>query len=168
MEIAYIINAIVLSFAISLGVGSSTIAIAQFFASISDGGIEPAERRLLGVVYVILRVAMAAILLTLLIQGGIIYYMTGSLLTISPFFLAVYTAVAVLFLNAIGMTFRYVPSSIGPAVQAGSWYTLGLLFALVPLGLTGFTYLQFVLVYAGVAVLAVAVVNVLMNRLKRK
>ncbi len=166
MEIIYIISMIVMSFAVSLGVGSSTVAITQFFVAIKDGGINEAERKMLGVVYILLRVAMVGILLTLLAQGSIVYYISGNFLFISPFFLAAYTVVAVLFLNAIGMTMRLIPSSLGPAIQASSWYSLGMLMALVPLGLTAFTFTQFALVYAGVVLITIAALNIIMSRVK--
>ncbi len=167
MEIAYIISMIVMSFAVSLGVGCSTVAVTQFFAAIKDGGINEAERKMLGVVYFLLRVAMAGILLTMIAQGAIVYYISGNFLFISPFFMALYTVVGVLFLNAIGMTWRLIPSSLGPAIQASSWYSLGFLMALVPLGLTAFTYTQFLLVYAGVMLITIAALNILMGYLRK-
>lgn len=166
MEITYIINMLVMSVAVSLGVGCSTVAIAQFFTAIKDGEINESERKMMGVVYLLLRVSMVAILVTLLVQAGIIYYITGNFLFISPFFLAVYTAVAILFLNAIGMTMKYVPSKFGPAIQATSWYTLGILMALVPLNLAGFEYMDFLLVYVGAAVLAIAGINIAMKQMR--
>lgn len=168
MEIIYIINIIVLSIAVSLGVGCSTVALTQFFVSIKDGEIDPSERKMLGVVYILLRVAMVAILLTLLVQAGIIYQITGNFLFVSPYFQAVYTAVAVLYLNAIGMTMRYIPSSIGPAIQATSWYALGILTALVSLNLASFTYMEFLLVYVGAIILIMAGLNILMRQLKAR
>jgi hypothetical protein len=52
-----------------------------------------------------------------------------------------------------------MPSNFGPALQAGSWYTLGTLAALVPLGLTGFNITEFFMVYVTWLVLAVSIVN---------
>jgi hypothetical protein len=156
-----------MSVAISLGVGCSTVAITQFFTAMADDQVDPGERRMMGTVFILLRISMVAILLTMLVQAGIIYYLTDNFLFISPFFLSMYTVVAVLFLNAIGMTMHLVPRSIGPAIQASSWYTLGITFALVPLGLTGFTFMQFGLVYVGAMMLAVAGINVGMTFLKR-
>src|SRR5690606_27499319 len=131
MEITYIINAVLMSIAVSLGVGCSTAAITQFVVAISDGQIDQTERKMLGAIYWLLRAAMAAIVVTLLIQAAFFYYLSGSLEFISPFMLSLWTAVGVLIVNAIGMTMHLVPSKIGPAVQAGSWYTLGVLLALI-------------------------------------
>jgi hypothetical protein len=168
MEIIYIINILVLSIAVSLGVGCSTAAISQFFVAIKDGEIDASERKMMGVVYFLLRIAMGAILLTLIIQAGIIYQITGDFLFISPYFQALYTAVAVLYLNAIGMTMHYIPGKIGPGIQGTTWYTIGILTALVSLNLAGFTYMEFLLVYLGAMVIVIAGLNILMKQMKQK
>lgn len=168
MEIAYILNAVMMAVAVSLGVGCSTVAITQFFVAISDGDINQDERKMMGVVYILLRVAMVGILLTLIIQAGFFYYLTKSLNFISPVLLSLWTVVGVLFLNAIGMTLHWVPSKIGPALQASSWYTLGVLFALIPLWQWQFIYLKFLLVYVGVVLLTIAAVNIVMTHLMQK
>jgi hypothetical protein len=162
MDIFVIVIAIVQSFAISLGVGSSTIAITSFFAAISDGTIETTERKMLGVIYVVLRVAMVMILLTTVV----LLVLHNS--TLSPFAIAQLIVVGILFLNAILMTAHIMPSTFGPAIQAGSWYTLGTLAALVPLSLTNFTLVQFLLAYVAWVILAIAIVNGIMAMMKPK
>jgi hypothetical protein len=159
--------AIIQSFAISLGVGSSTLAILNFFGAIADGTIDETERRMMGIVYVVLRIAMVAILLSTIIvitanqvnSGG------GSLPTYA---FGQITVLVILFLNAILMTLHWMPSTFGPAIQAGSWYTLGTLAALLPLQLTDFTYLQFLLGYFTWIILAVGIVNGTMAWMKSK
>ena len=158
---------IIQSFSISLGVGSSTLAILNFFAAIADGKIEPSERRMMGIVYIILRIAM------ILILGSTAYlvatqFSTGETFTLSAFAWGQITIIGVLFLNAILMTAHIMPSALGPSIQAGSWYTLGTLAALLPLGLTNFTYLQFFLGYATWVVLATIIVNMVMLIMKDK
>jgi len=158
---------IIQSFSISLGVGSSTLAILNFFAAIADGKIEPAERRMMGIVYIILRIAMVLIL------GSTMYllateFATGEIFNLSAFALGQLTVIGVLYLNAVLMTAHVVPSALGPSVQAGSWYTLGTLSALVPLSLTNFTYLQFILGYLTWVVLATIIVNSTMLIMKSK
>lgn len=158
MTLFITIVAILQSFSISLGVGSSTLAIINFFAAIADGTIDPTERRMMGIVYVVLRVAMVSILLTTILL--IAYQSTETdILTLSTFAYAQLFALMVLFSNAMLMTARLMPSNFGPAIQAGSWYTLGTLAALVPLGLTSFTFLQFILGFVTWIVLAVSIVN---------
>lgn len=167
MEISYLAVTILQAIGVSLGVGSSTIAVSQFFVAISNGKIGEAERRMLGVVYIVLRVAMGTILVTTLAQAAIIYQFIG-LNYFNPFTVGVWSAIFVLFVNAVMMTLHWMPYRFGPGLQAGSWYTLGISFSLVPLGLTSFSYEQFFLAYAGALVLGVAIVNGIMNYLESR
>lgn len=169
MEIIYIIAAIGQSFGVSLGVGSSTIAVVQFFKAIADGNIDESERRIMGVGYTVLRVAMGLILVSTTIHGVILYYFVGlGSAYFTPFFVGLWLVLGVIFLNALAMTKHWIPSSLGPAIQAGSWYTMGLMFALLPLGLISFTFTQFVLVYAGVVCLAIAIINGVTDAMKKR
>lgn len=149
---------IIQSFSISLGVGSSTLAIVNFFAAIADGTIDETERRMMGIVYVVLRIAMVAILVSTLMLFGLKYLETQSF-SLTGVELGQITALAVLYINAILMTKRIMPSTYGPALQAGSWYTLGTLSALQIVGIVGFVYWEFVLSYITWLVAAVAIVN---------
>ncbi|MCB9819310.1 hypothetical protein H6789_01180 [Candidatus Nomurabacteria bacterium] len=165
METAIIIVIAVLqSIGVSLGVGSSTIAITQFFIAINDGKIDKAERRMMEVAYIVLRVAMGLILVTALAHMAIVWYVLDLQgLAIeqywNTFTLALWVIIAVLFTNAFAMTKHWVPSTLGPGIQGGSWYTLGILFALVSIGVNSFTVMQFLLAYAGMVCLFIAVVN---------
>lgn len=167
MTISLTLMAIIQSFAISLGVGSSTLAIASFFVAISDGKIDDTERRMMGIVYIVLRIAMVLILVTTLILLSYKYAMVG-LGGMSAFHFGQLLAIIVLFVNAMLMTAHLIPSNFGPAIQAGNWYTLGTLSALLPLGITGFTFTQFLLAYVTWLVLAVAIVNGIMAILRGK
>lgn len=153
------------SFAISLGVGSSTLAILNFFVAIKDGKIDETERRLMGVGYIILRIAMVAILLTTLALMHIQYVYQGagsfSVLEWGQLF-----TVVVLFLNAGLMTAHKIPSNFGPAIQAGNWYTLGFLAALKPILQVNLSWLQFGLLYLTWIVLTIAAVNLVMAWMK--
>ena len=151
---------------ISLGVGSSTLAILNFFVAIADGRIDETERRMMGIVYVVLRIAMVGILVTtciLLIPMLISYPISLSAVTIGQ--LVVVTA---LFANAALMTARLMPSTFGPGLQAGSWYTLGIIAALQLQGVVGYTLVHFTLGYIAMLVLAVGVVNGVMAILKAR
>jgi hypothetical protein len=167
MEIIIVLVAIIQSMAISLGVGSSTLAIINFFVAIADGKIDPQERAMMGIVYTVLRVAMVLILLTALVLTGINYSIAG-LAYFNPFVLAVWTVIGVLYLNAFLMTKHVMPSNIGPGLQAASWYTLGVLMTLIPLGLDGFDYFEFVIGYAAGIALALAIVNGIMSYQKQQ
>ncbi len=167
MTIFVLLVSIIQSFSISLGVGSSTLAISNFFVAIADGKIDDTERRMMGVVYIVLRVAMILILISTLILLSLAYASTG-LAGMSAFHFGQIMATIVLFVNAMLMTAHLMPSNFGPAIQAGNWYTLGILFALVPLGLTGFTFTQFFLAYITWLVLAVSIINGIMALLRAR
>ena len=159
------IVAILQSFAISLGVGSSTLAILNFFVAIKDGNIDATERRMMGVVYIVLRIAMVAILITSVLLIAYDYSVAG-LASLSTFDGVLLTVVGMLFLNASLMSAHVIPSTLGPAIQAGSWYTLGTLLALLSLNLTDFVFWQFLLAYVVWIALAIAIVNGVMAILK--
>ncbi len=167
MDMLIILAVVLQSLAISLGVGSSTLAVINFFVAIADGTIDVQERKLMGVVYIVLRVAMILILV-LAAFIGLLSFADGGMLYFSPFILGMWTLIAMLFLNAFLMTKHIMPSNIGPALQASTWYTLGVVFALVPLGLTGFSYIEFLVGYAAAITLAIAVINGAMSYLKKK
>ena len=161
MTIFFTLIAILQSFAISLGVGSSTLAVTNFFVAIADGSIDPSERRMMGVVYIVLRIAMIAILVTTLILISKLYYATG-FWSMSDFSVGQLFVIFVLFTNAMLMTMHKVPSNFGPAIQAGSWYTLGTLAALNSLDMTNFSLTEFFLGYVTWLVLTISVVNGIM------
>jgi hypothetical protein len=166
MTIFISLVAILQTFSISLGVGSSTLAIINFFVAISDGKIDETERKMMGVVYTLLRVAMVAILTTTLGLIALEFVYSG-VTSLTAFDIAQLFALSVLFINAVLMTFRIMPSTFGPALQAGSWYTLGALVALKLQGITDFTFIQFFMAYVTWLVLAIGIVNGIMSLLKR-
>lgn len=167
MEIIFIGLSVLQNIAISLGVGSSTIAVSNFFVAIADGKIDATERKMMGVTYVALRVAMVVILVTTL---AILLFQTQYLTGIVPTMFVLYQLVLVsmLFLNSYLMTKKIMPSTFGPAIQAGSWYTLGIFVALEPFSLTNFTILQFILIYASIVLLGITLVNGMMAYLKAR
>ncbi len=167
MTVFLTLFAVLQSFAISLGVGSSTLAILNFFSAIADGTIDATERRMMGIVYRVLRVAMLAIVATTVVLvgteisyngiGGLTGVQTGQCLVI-----------LVLCVNAVLMSKHIVPSNIGPALQAGSWYALGALIAMQAQSMNSFSILQFCLTYALWLVVVVFIVNGVMSHLKKK
>lgn len=154
------------SISVSLGLGCSTLAIVNFFVAIADGRIDENERRMMGVVYLVLRIAMIFILLSTIVLGA--YNIVFLKLDPTPFIFAQWTLIVILFLNSVLMSKHRMPSAIGPALQAATWYTLGILFALLQIRSIHFSYLQFVLAYIAVIALAVAVVNGIMTLLHSK
>ncbi len=166
METIIIILIVLQGAAISLGMGASTLAIANFFVAIADGKIEGDERKMMGVVYAVLRVAMVLIFSTTILLF-ISSVMSSGLGGVSVFILAQLIITFVLFTNAWLMTKRVMPSSIGPALQAGSWYTLGIMSTLV--GMVGVTVAlgMFALWYCAAIVVALMTVNGVMAYLKK-
>lgn len=167
METMIIIASLAQGIAISLGVGTSTMAIVSFFSAIADGAIDATERRMLGLIYFVLRVAMVVILLTMLALFTAEIMTTGSL-ALSTFTTSLILLVSVLYINAILMTLRIMPSTLGPAIQASSWYTMGMMASLNSLGLVTFGLLEFVLGYLSVILLATALVNGVMAIMKHR
>ena len=167
MELSFILISIIQAVSISLGVGCSTLAIINFFAAIADGTIDETERRMMGVVYVVLRIAMVLILITTFTLGLLAYIETGTI-QFTVYMAALWTLIAILYTNALLMTRHVVPSTIGPAAQASAWYSLGILLALLPHGLINFSYWQFLLTYICFFVLAISLVNGMMAYLKRR
>jgi hypothetical protein len=167
MEMILVLAAILQSMAISLGVGSSTLAIINFFVAIADGKIDEKERAMMGIVYTVLRIAMILILVTSLFIG-LNQLQVAQASYFSPFVMGVWTLIFVLYLNSILMTRHIMPSNIGPALQASTWYTIGILMSLIPIGLTNFSYFEFLIGYLAAICLAVAVVNGTMSYLKKQ
>lgn len=146
------------SLAIGLGVGSSTLAIINFFVAIWDGKIDPNERKMMGIVYIVLRVAMVVILLASTTTTLLMY------ITDKPFetYHAVeWTLLFILFTNSILMTKHLLPSAFGPAIQSSAWYSLGI-FATIYLIGWNFTYIQFSIFYLTLFFIAVSVINLTM------
>ncbi len=163
METIIIFFTVLQSTAISLGMGASTLAIVNFFLAISDGTIDATERRMMGAVYVLLRISMALILATFIILL-FVQYLQGTGVFIN---LAQITLISVLFINAFLMTKRIMPSKIGPALQASTWYTLGGLTAILPLALVSTSYATFLLGYGIVIILGLLIVNGVMKYLRK-
>lgn len=166
MELIIILVAILQSVSVSLGVGCSTIAIINFFTAIADGKIDETERKMMGVVYTVLRVAMVLILFTTTILTAIFYGEYG-FSYFTPYVIGYWMLIVVLFANAVLMTKHVMPSTVGPALQAATWYTLGILMSLLMLGLFEFKLLHFTLGYVVAILAAVSVVNGIMSLLKR-
>lgn len=165
METLILVVAVVQAMGISLGVGSSTLAILNFFLAIKDGKIDETERHFMGITYMVLRIAMVIILFTTLFLTYIGYSNTG-IEYFTTYVIAQLILITVLFTNAILMTMRIMPSTFGPALQASSWYTFGFLVSIYLNGLTSFSLLTFLLCYLAMFLIAVVVVNGVMAHIR--
>ena len=144
MELIIIITAISQSIGVSLGIGGSVLAVTNFFVALSDGHIDTTERKMMGIVYIILRIAMTLILFTTGLLTFLQYKIYG-LVYFTPFVVGFWILIFILFINAILMTLKIMPYNFGPALQAATWFSLGIMLALFSLNLYLFSFIQLVL-----------------------
>ncbi|GIW68915.1 MAG: hypothetical protein KatS3mg100_409 [Candidatus Parcubacteria bacterium] len=138
--------AILLQLGMGLAVGSSTFAVIFYFKAKRDGVIDAKERSFLHIVYRVLRIALSIIVLSLIIlslsayQSGVWPYFATST------YWLFWIIIAVIIVNALLMDWHLMPMNLGPAIAAGSWYTLYLTYTLRMLGID-FLPLPILLVY---------------------
>ena len=121
----------------------------------------------MGITYIVLRVAMVFILLTTAGLAAIGLSQVGTEYT-NNFILAQFLLTTVLFINATLMTAKVMPSTLGPAIQAASWYALGFTLALLPHGLTNFNFPIFLACYVVFICAVTYLVRHVMGYLARK
>ncbi len=167
MEFSLIALAVLQAMGISLGVGASTMTVVFFFNAIKDGTISVEERNYLGLAYIVLRVAMVVILGTYLLMAFLGYLEQGQNY-FTEYTLAQSILISVLYLNALLMTIKVMPSTFGPAIQASSWYTLGFMSALYGQDIESVGILIFLLGYGTTILFAIALINGIMAYLKDK
>jgi hypothetical protein len=107
----------------------------------------------LGVIYLTLRIAMVTILTS-------VVYLSMVMPSFSTIIQQLFALIAVLYLNAVLMTKHWIPSKLGPPLQAATWYTLGTLVTVDLFSIYTVTWLNFVYLYAGFIVIGIAIVNV--------
>lgn len=167
MEIIIIVLTVIQIISTCLGTGSSTLAVINFFNAISDGIIDATERRMMGGTYLVLRTATHIIFITTLTLA-IIGYLSSALSYFTPYIIAQFILIAVLYLNSYLMTKKLISSKHGPAIQAGSWYLLGFGVALLTLDLTDFGLVTFFIAYALELMFSYLIINYIMSHLKKK
>lgn len=159
--------AILQMISISLGVGSSTLAVLNFFTALKDGKIDETERNFMGVTYTVLRVAMVLILVSTAILAYFGYSREG-VGYFDHYVMSQLILLAILYLNAILMTKHIVPSSVGPAIQASAWYTLGIIATLFSRGVDTLDFFNYILLYLSIFTVTFIVINSAMIYLKSK
>ncbi|MBI4087180.1 hypothetical protein HY416_04385 [Candidatus Kaiserbacteria bacterium] len=164
----YALVPVISSMAVSLGVGSSTFALVFYFMATHSPTLHETGRPYQKVVYIVLRVAMVLILLMEILKIGFYMYNGVSVkeLLAADVLAFMWTVVAVLFVNPVLMTFHYMPKKIGSAIQATSWYTLGVVSALP--GDILYSYLPLVLTYAGCVVAMAVVIELITQKVAPK
>ena len=162
MELIFSLAIVFHASAIALGVGSSTLAISNFLVAIFDGKVDEGERRIMGVTYIILRVAMVSILLT----TALIYWFNSNFFGEAGTYM--WLLIVVLYGNAFLMTKHIMPSKIGPALQAATWYSLGFLVTIHVFDLMIINTTTFGILYAADIIVALVVVNGYLKYLQAK
>ncbi len=152
---------------ISIGMGSSTIAVSNFFLAIKDGKIEDHERKFMGVAYFILRVAMVIILVTTVALAFRGFSEVGSIY-FTPYIITQFILISALYLNSLLMTLHLIPSTLGPAIQASSWYTLGFALALLANGWNDISLGAFMLLYLADFIVSMVIINSMMAYFKKQ
>ncbi len=161
MEIFFGVSVAWFMSSVAIGVGSSTLAIASFLVALSDGQIDQSERRMMGVIYTSLRVAMVMITLSLFMLGILF---PGSIMGSTYLWVLMLALVA----NSILMTKHWISFKIGPAFQSATWYTLGFMMTIEAFALLPLSWSVFLTLYAADVVVAILLVNALMYYLAHK
>lgn len=109
--------------AVGLCLGTSTCVMTLYYCMVAKGHTEPAEKRIMHIMYNILRVGMALALLTEL-TNLIYYYHVDNFVywTDNPELLMRLTIFGVICANALAMQYRKVTMWLGPVFAGGSWY----------------------------------------------
>lgn len=119
----YFISELIFDVGLTLGVGSSTFALLFYIMALMDGDVDPSERRFMHAVYTVLRIGM------FLIALGLILSLFVTIET-SFQYIAQWTLLIIITLNALGMTFKVMSMKYGPVIAGGSWYSLFLVSAM--------------------------------------
>ena len=166
METFFIIIEVLKTVSISLGVGGSTIAIALYLGSLSnDGKIDKSERRMLGMVYVVLRLAMILIFITHLVTNIPLYISGGVEALVNPINFIQWLVLFVLYVNALLMTSHIMPDTYGPGIQVTTWYALGIITALSGL-YVNIDVSIFIMTYIVFAIFAIWLIGIFKRDLK--
>ncbi len=136
---------------ITFGVGASTFALTFFINALEDGQIDSSEKRFMHIVYVVLRIGMTLITLSLLSFGALVFFSGGSVSILSsPLYLMEMTLIGIIIINAVLMTYRKISMKLGPVLAGGSWYSL---FLVTALPFAAIPYLVLLLYYAAFLIL---------------
>lgn len=160
METAYVLLITWLLSAEALGVGSSSLAVASFMMALKDQEINISERQMLGVIYYALRVAMVMLTISLFLLS---WLFPGTFVSTPMLWLML----VVLFLNAFLMSKHLISVTVGPSLQAATWYTFGFIIAIDAFVLMPLTWTLFICLYLADFLIALAIINGLLWWLKR-
>ena len=146
---------------VALGVGASSLAITSFLTALYDGEVDVSERRMLKVIYWALRWSMVMIAVVLAVLQ---WWWPNTLIGESY----LWVLIVILYVNAMLMTEHLIPVSLGPALQAATWYTLGFMITIELFNLAPLTLTLFGVLYLADIVFFVVLVNVGLWWLRKK
>ena len=143
-----------------LGTGGATIAEVQVNIALKDGRVDASERALMHANYWMIRLGLALIILSGIVLVWTLYQSGETWALTSAKILTKEIITAVIILNAVAMTYRFVPLWLAAAVSFTSWWGATLL------GLTGrlpFTLVEYLFGYV-VAIFVAAGILQLMRK----
>ena len=119
----YFLSNLVRTYAVGLCLGVSSIAMTNYFCMVAKGYTEPAENRMMHIVYTVLRIGMVLAVLTE-ISTFVYYYHVDNFIywTDNPELLMRITIFSVIVINAFAMQHRKITMWLGPVFAGGSWY----------------------------------------------
>lgn len=109
---------------IGLAAGASTFALTFYFMGIKDEVIDASERRFMGAVYFVLRVALVVIIVTEVFYVFFYGFDAFTLVKTMEVLWFRWMLLAIIIGNALLMHFHKMPMWLGPGLAGGSWYAL--------------------------------------------
>ncbi|MBP7811907.1 MAG: hypothetical protein KA054_03640 [Candidatus Moranbacteria bacterium] len=146
-----------------LAVGSSTYAITFFQQSLLDGRIDKTEQRFLHTVYLILRLGMVLLAVSVLWRMVRISLIDAPLFSDTTLWFQ-FTLLLIVNVNAILMDRHLIPMWLGPAIAGGSWYGYFFSVILTPFS---FSYPLLLLYWACLVIFFIIFLRIL-NEFSRK
>jgi len=108
---------------VGLVLGTSTIALTFYLYVVAQGKTDPAQNKMMHIVYTVLRVGMVLVLISELTCFMYNYHVDNFVYwTDNPELLMRLTIYAIIVVNAFAMQFRKITMWLGPVIAAGSWY----------------------------------------------
>lgn len=143
MSDLFLVN-LIHQYAVGLSVGASTFAMVFYYYSLAQGGLDEAQRKLVHIVYFVLRIGMLLIVVAEFAKfqyniqiNNYLYWMAN------PEVYMRLTIFSVIVVNAILMHKRLISMWLGPIFAGGSWYAFFFFSVFVDIRWvdTGYSYL---------------------------
>lgn len=119
----YYLSQLFRTYAVGLCLGVSSIAMTNYFYVVAKGHTEPAENRMMHIVYTVLRVGMVLAVISELTTLAYHYHINNFIYwTDNPEFFMRITIFSIIVANAFAMQYRKITMWLGPVFAGGSWY----------------------------------------------